>query len=181
MIRRSTWVILAILVGLILIAVIVSRRNSNQSPAITPTAFNNNLVSESIVEIVSVRFENDTDEYLELRRENNDGWILVNPEGEILDTSVIENAVTQFATTRILSELIPAPSRNATGLDKPGVVIHLGYLNGEKDTFIIGNKTQTDSGYYVLSGEDKVYVVTPSGIDSLVRIIDNPNFISEQK
>ena len=181
MIRRSTWVILGILLGLIFITIIVSKRKPNQSADITPTAFKNNLVSESIMEIVSVQIDNSTDEYLELSRENNDEWIITNPDGENLDKNVIENAVTEFATTRILSELIPAPSKNATGLDNPGYIIYLGYSNGDKDTFIVGNRTQTESGYYVLSGEDKVYVVTPSGVDSLARIIDNPPFLSEQK
>ncbi len=97
----------------------------------------------------------------------------------MVDTTALENAVTNFVTSRILSELDPAPPGQATGLDNPGYIVELGYLQNEMDTFLIGQKTQTESGYYIGTGDDRVFVVSVSGVEALVNLINNPPFLTE--
>jgi len=178
MIRRSTWFVILILAGLILAAVMISRRNVEQAANITPSITAETLVDKSFIEIKSVMIKKDTGEYIEVEKKGND-WVLVKPVDEMVDTTALENAVTNFVTSRILSELDPAPPEQATGLDNPGYIVELGYLQNEMDTFLIGQKTQTESGYYIGTGDDRVFVVSVSGVEALVNLINNPPFLTE--
>jgi hypothetical protein len=178
MIRRSTWFVIFILAGLILTALIISRSNIEQATNISPTITEKTLVDKSFIEIKSLMIKKDTGEYIEVEKKGND-WVLVKPVDELLDTTALENAVTNFVTSKILSELDPAPPGQATGLDNPAYIVELGYLQNEKDTFLVGQKTQTESGYYIGMGDDRVFVVSASGVEALVNLIDNSPFLTE--
>ncbi len=68
MIRRSTWFVILILAGLILAAVMISRRNVEQAANITPSITAETLVDKSFIEIKSVMIKKDTGEYIEVEK-----------------------------------------------------------------------------------------------------------------
>lgn len=179
MIRRSTWFVILVLASLILAVVMISRRNVEQAAIITPSITAETLVDKSFMEIKSLMIKKDTGEYIEVEKKGND-WVLAKPVDELVDITALENAVTNFVTSRILSELDPAPPGQATGLDNPAYIVELGYLQNEMDTFLVGEKTQTESGYYIGTGDDRVFVVSASGVEALVNLIDNPPFLTEE-
>jgi len=88
-------------------------------------------------------------------------WVASEPEGMKINQSKIGSityAVSSLDATKLIEE--NASDLAQYGLDKPAT-ISVKLENNEVKTVEIGNRTPSDSGYYVkLKGESKVYVIS---------------------
>ncbi|MFN2176907.1 MAG: DUF4340 domain-containing protein [Anaerolineales bacterium] len=180
MVRRSTWIVLAILVVLICIAILVGRRNAEQTEETTSTPPAKVLINKSSSDIKSLLIKKNTGESIEFEKNENNDWVFSDSNDQVVDNTVLENAITQFLTTSALSEINPAPPGQATGMDNPAYIIELRYSQGNLDSIQIGKQTQTESGYYLKTSENTIFVVNPSGVDAMINMINNPPVLSEE-
>ncbi len=105
-------------------------------------------------------------------------WLIQEAGNNIpADPEVVENAAAGIASLRILSRLDPAPDPASTGLAQPLYRFSFRMSSGSTIAFNVGQKTVTQSGYYVQTADGNVYVVAAFGIDALTGLADFPPYL----
>ena len=64
------------------------------------------------------------------------------------------------------------------GFDEPAYVITAEFEDGTTGTLEVGDLTPTNNGYYVRLNNDKMYIVSMTGIDSLTNLVNFPPYLS---
>ena len=77
---------------------------------------------------------------------------------------------------RIMTLLETSPEPSVVGLDVPSSTLELGFVSGKSHKIEVGNVSPTGSGYYVRFDGGKIYVISQSGIDALLKLLTAPPF-----
>jgi hypothetical protein len=89
----------------------------------------------------------------------------------------VEAAATSVKSLRILnSDLEGTP--DIFGLDQPAYVITIKFTGASEHVLEVGDKTPTNSGYYVRLDKGKMLVVSSDGIDSLLTLVQAPPYLN---
>jgi hypothetical protein len=110
----------------------------------------------------------------------NDTWICSNDSSKELDQDKVNELVNQFKSvtvSRVVEER--ASDLSQYGLDNPANSIQVTDADGNKTTYLIGNKNEVTNGYYIkLDNQDSVYIISgfpeefTKTIDDLVKTAD---------
>jgi hypothetical protein len=176
MIRKSTWVVLA-LFAVSLIAVFLWQRSKDRAVSLatpTPGATQTNYLFEFSGNIVALRLERVGDKSVEFRRDGQNQWILAWPEGIEIDSAAAETTISQLATLPIATVLEESPGLQATGLEPPVYRLLITLDNGDQVIANVGDSTPTGSGYYVLTGERRIYIVSKYSLEPILQLVDKP-------
>lgn len=114
---------------------------------------------------------------VELKKTNEDTWILVAPADGAADETRIQSAVSEIESLRILSKLESSPEKEMVGLERPSFYIKVTYEDGQQNLVMIGDATPTGSGYYVSLEGNPVWVVNKFGVDNLLELLKDPPII----
>jgi len=175
MIRKSTWIVLAVFV-LALAGAYWWQQNQEQkesqaTPEPEPNVF---LFDFGDAELSTVRLERVGDKAVELQRDAEVSWTALSPEQSgPLDSQSLESTLSQLAALSTLSQLDTPPGLAAIGLELPVYRIQVTLSDGRTLTAAVGKKTPTGSGYYVQADDKTVYVVNQFSLDSVLELIDN--------
>ena len=174
MVRRTTWIILVIFLGLLAFSLYWQNRNKYNQGEVTPSPVVQTLLDIGSDEISTLRIEDERGGAGEIKHVEGNGWILVVPKSEATDSNAVDGILNQFASLHVISTIEPAPPDDATGLENPEYKIHLQVNDGRQMIVNVGVQTATGSGYYVKVDDGFVKVVDKIGLEAVTNLIYQP-------
>lgn len=176
MIRRTTWVLVFVFVVLIGLTIFLQRREVSKplEPSPTPEI---SLLEMNEGDILKLSIEGNDTDLIEFELDESGQWALTEPAGGAVDSSIVNSVLSRLVTLKIVATIDPLPDFEVLGLANPDNKIRLATKHGTGTEIIVGNVTTTGSGYYVKLGDDKVFVVSISGIDTVTNLLENPPFL----
>ncbi len=176
MIRRTTWIILAVFVILLGVVWVFPRikgrlSSSSQATATPETKFLVNLDEKNIK---SLQAEDSAGKVVALGRDANGVWTLVEPAGKQIDLAAAESGVTQLLSLPITLTLEPAFDPASIGLNPAADIITLDLADGNKMVVKVGKLTPIKNGYYTQLNDGPVTVVNNYSLDAFLKMLDNP-------
>jgi hypothetical protein len=176
MIRRSTWIVLAIFVVLVGVYWFFQRQNENQAQSTTPTPSSQPVFVSGFETIQAVQLEDSTGKIVAIEKDSQGNWNLTKPEAGPADQDQSSTMVSQVSNLRSLAIIGTPPPLDAVGLDTPAYTVTIKTVDGSQQVANIGTLTPTSSGYYVEAEGGPLMVVTKSAIEGLVAYLENPPF-----
>ena len=177
MVKRQTWILLAVFVALIGLAFIWTgyqnnQRKSHPTASPTPEQF---LFTFDSAAVASLKLtDNTSGKSVMVSRDTAGQWVLVEPQAEFTDIASVEAAVTQLASLRVTSSLTNTQNPAEFGLDKPAYTITININGGGQLLAQVGSATATSSGYYVLAPGGALQIVNKYGLDAVFKLLTNP-------
>lgn len=176
MIKRSTWIIIAILVLAVGAYYLLQNRPSKATQA-TPTFTGNSyLVTQSDGVLQSIRIIDKNGNAFQMQKDLSKTWVITIPTSGVADQSSAAEAETQVSALRIVAVLETPPASKAAGLANPAYTLELGFASRTSHKIEVGDLTQTSSGYYVRYDDGKIYIISQPGIDALLNLLKAPPF-----
>lgn len=178
MLKRSTWVIL--IIALVLVAVLVfwqrtpgSREGQAEATPTTGAQLEFDFTSAEVSEAVIQNAQGDT---LILKRGSDGMWQLIQPEAEMTDSQVFEDALSQFLSPHTVSTISSSTALKDLGLEPAEYKIMLRLVDDREVVINVGKSTPTGSGYYVLnSGPNRsINIIGKFNIDTILDMIQEP-------
>lgn len=179
--NRNTTLALVIVFGLLLIYVLLIQRpkdeaTANATPTIAPTPSRvwnfdpQQVTGFGIVEIASGRS-------VTVTHKPEGGWQVTSPEDRPADEGQITTLLSQLAGLSV-STLITNPAElSAFGVLAPSYTLGVQFADGTRLQVSVGDKTPTDTGYYVLrDGETDVLVVGTGIFANVTQLLDTPPY-----
>ena len=173
MVRRTTWIFLAVLLVLVTGYFVFNRYKAQTASQSTPTPSSQAVFSFSLPEMQSIRLEDNQGRVVELEKVNG-AWSLVQPAAESTDADRASELATNLIQMRTISLLAQAPDWTAAGLDKPVYRVKVILADGSEQDLVTGTMTPTGSGYYAQLPGGKVAVVDQFSVESLAGYLDSP-------
>jgi hypothetical protein len=180
MIKRSTWILLAILM-LATGAYFYLKHRPVKSAEATPTApATSYLFTESDGPLASIRIYGRQANDIMLERNPSGVWTLVLPTPAPADQAQAGAAETQLGALEIVDVLQTLPALDTLGLTSPAHTIKVSFQNGIQHLLEVGDLAPTGSGYYVRFDNGKIYIISTSGIDALLNLLNNPPYVATE-
>ena len=174
MIRRTTWVLLGILVILLGVAWYLQRNQQSPGTEVTPSEQITYLFDSQGRTITGLRVADAEGKLVEIVRGVEASWVLNQPTGQEADVSKIETVISLLGSLQVLSTLEPSPPLDAIGLEPVAFQISVFYEDGAEQTIQIGEQTPTASGFYVKEPNGLVQIVESFGIQEILDLLTNP-------
>jgi hypothetical protein len=176
MVKRSTWIVLAIL-ALVIGVFFLVRGKSAQTGKLTPTPTQSSyLITPADGVLQSLRIYDNAGNNFRMQRDLSKAWVITAPTSGAADQGLAGGAETQAGALRILLALDSPPAPVSMGLIDAAHTMEMGFVNGKSHKIEVGNLTPTNSGYYVRFDGRKIYVISQSGIDALTNLLKAPPF-----
>jgi hypothetical protein len=177
MIKRPTWIVLALLAMLIgayfyLEAHPLKTAAATPTPAETEAGF---LIPKGDDVLTGIAITDAQGRAFQMRRDAAAAWTISLPRKSAADQARAEAAETQLFALGVTTTLETSPSPEALGLDPPAYTITLEFSSGKQQVLEMGGPTPTGSGYYVRT-EGKVYVVNQYSLDAVVNLLETPPY-----
>jgi hypothetical protein len=178
---RSTVVYLVILIALLgFFAYLRNREQPSADIEVTPEA----TLEETVYLFTaadglpaSIRITARSGEVVEVARDADNAWRLIQPFEGLAEQGSMEAAASQVTTMRIL-ESISEIDLDLVGLNDPDYTLEIQFDSGQERTINVGVVTPTETGYYVqdASGGD-VLIVSRSSLDPLIGLLTFPPYL----
>jgi hypothetical protein len=173
MIRRETWIVLALFLIALAGLLLWQRYGSpaEEEAESTETVEQKPLFDLEFAKLQSVRLQR-RNEAVEFERDDAGAWQIVSPEqDQPTDSESLESTLSQLET--VTGEPMEnAPEMAAMGLDQPAYRLLLTMEDGRQQTASVGKETPTGGSYYVLSSDGSVYLVSSYLLDPILGLID---------
>lgn len=177
MIKRPTWILLAVLVLMVGAYFVIKNRPPKTGQA-TPTALGNTfLITSADGTLQSLQITDTQGNKVRILRDLNKTWVITAPTSAVADQSLVSAAETQVGALRIVTTLDAPPDLGAMQLTKPAELIDLAFASGREHKLEVGGLTPTSSGYYVRFDGSKLYVISKDGIDALLNLLKAPPYV----
>jgi hypothetical protein len=179
MIKRSTWVVVALFAILLSAVLLLQRTDDDASEQALPTVGENQRSLFSLGEryIVGVQLVASDGRIGSYERNDAGVWTMVEPQVTEVESTKMDEFVTSITGLRTLAQMDPGISLMDVGLNPPRFTLKLTLDDGQTRAAYIGNLTPTGSGYYIQSEEAFVVIVGNSNVDPVLEILDNPPFL----
>ncbi len=175
MVRKSTWVLLVVLLGLVGLSLYLQTKKDGQLVAPTATSSMIPLFQGQSSDASSVRIENAAGDAVEISRSADGKWIVNAPSRADADQAAAEAAATQAAALRSLSTVRLAPA--VVGLDNPAYTLSIGFAGGAPShRLLVGFMTPIQDGYYAQLDNGAFQVVDKTGLDVLIGLLRAPPY-----
>ncbi len=179
MIRRNTWIVLALLVIAVGGAFYLNNRKSQQAASATPTASapgSGALFSAALGEPTDMIVKDTTGKTVEIARNASGQWVLKAPIQADANQGAAEAAATQVTSLKVLSTV--ELDLNVVGLDKPAYNMSFTFKDGSKHSLNVGSLTPIQDGYYASLDNGPVKIVDKAGIDALTQLLAQPPYLA---
>lgn len=174
MIRRSTWIVLAIFVVLVGVYWLIQRQPDSEPAAGTPTAAPQLVFITDLESIQAVRLEDSSGRAMQIEKDSQGNWSVSAPDSAEADQQRATNLVSQVSNLRSLTVVATPPAPEVVGLDEPAYTITITTADGGRQRAKIGALTPTSSGYYVEPGGGPLMVIAKGTLDGLLGNLDDP-------
>jgi hypothetical protein len=176
MVRRNTWIILIVLVGLIGFSFYLGQSKAKQAAAATPTSGPTALFDPSFGSPTDIRIANSSGDVVQIARDQSGKWVLKAPTAADANQASAEAAATQVGALRVLSSVDLGP--DVIGLDIPSFTITVTYNGGKTHTLLVGSETPIQNGYYAQLDGGHNQVVDKAGVDALTGLLSKPPYLA---
>ena len=178
MIRTSTVVYIILLLAL---AGVYYYLNNREQPAdieltVEPTSEIAYLFTVEQGAPTRIRIESQSGEMVEIARDEENGWALLEPVEAPAEQGAAEAAASQVTTMRIL-DTVPDVDPEIVGLAEPAYVLIVEFTGEVERTVDIGVITPTESGYYVRDEDGRVVIVSRSAVDAVLGLLTAPPYL----
>ncbi len=180
MIKHNIWVVLIVFMILLTTMVIWQGMEKGGEQEVSPTSTSSLLLPQlDVGKMVAFTLQRtDGNETLILERGESGQWVLKQPPAEITDVPTIEANFSQLASMRILSTPMLTSGLEDLGLMPPVYRILIQNQDGTQLLFNIGNETPTGSGYYVLTPDRRIVVVSKFALDTIIAMLNQPPMLT---
>jgi hypothetical protein len=174
MIRRGTWIVLAVFVGLLGVYLWWS-----QQPATAPegeaTPTPGPLWSVTAEQIQKIEVEGlEAGLQVVAQRQAGVGWAVIEPEGAVQDAGRVERAATWLLAPIPRAEIGPQEDLEPFGLAEPSYKVTVTLSGGTELVLEIGRETPTGGSRYVnFAGREGVLVFTQAGLDEVLGLLSD--------
>jgi hypothetical protein len=176
MVKRSTWLLLAIL-ALAIGAYYFLMKHPSKTTEPTPTATGNSfLLTQADGVLQSLRIYDQEGNTFQMQRDLSKIWVIIAPTSGVADQALADAAESQISALRVVTMLETQPDPSSIGLASPVDTLVVSFANGTSHKIEIGNMTPTGSGYYVRYDDEKIYVISQSGIDAILKLLNAPPY-----
>ena len=177
MIRTSTVVYIVLLLALVGAYFYLRSRQEPAEIELTaePTEVVSYLFSEESTPS-SIRIKSKAGDTVEVARDADNAWTLIQPLEAKADQAAAEAAASQVTTMRIL-DTVPDVDPEIVGLTDPEYILAVGFGDDGERSVEVGVITPTESGYYVRNTAGEIVIVSRSSIDALVGLLENPPYL----
>jgi len=176
MLRRSTIVALLVLLVLVGLAYYLQGPGKKAAVEATPTQSSQFLFSFNS-EITRLSISKPGANSVEMSKDPQGDWKLINPSTEATDSSQIQSAVTQLMSLRSSANLDMAPSLDSAGLSVPSYTVIITLADGSQEVINVGKETPTKGNYYIQIGNKGIFIVNKYSLDPLLKFVDSPPII----
>jgi len=176
MIRRNTWIVLVVLLGLVGFSFYLRDAKSRRAAGATPTSGPAPLFTAAEGAPTDIRIENSSGSAVELARDQDGKWVLKAPTQGDANQASAEAAATQVGALRVISDVQLAA--DVIGLDKPAYTLSVGFGEGKNHRLLVGSVTPIQSGYYVQLDGGQNQVVEKGGLDALLGMLTRPPYLA---
>lgn len=177
MIRRPTWILLAVFIGFLGAAWYWQKYQGKKveaEPSPTPQTL---LPDLNISTIREIKIDDSKGKQLFLQNISTGIWIMTQPERQAVDVEALTTKIQQLTYLTALSTLKTPPPDDQIGLVTPAFVITLTNQDGKVTVLNIGALTPTQDGYYIRL-DSKTYVVSKTDIDAVTDMLANPPILT---
>lgn len=178
MIRRSTWIFVAVFVGLLGIAVYLQRAGfleEEAEPLPTPRP---QLLNIDASLIRQIELESSEGERVILDKDAQGTWQLIEPAGkQIGNPTSLDAVINAIASLQALNALENAIAADAIGLAPAAYTLTVRTNDGRQLVLRFGSKTPTGSGYYVQNENGKLFVISTLNFDSVFKLLNDPTIL----
>jgi len=174
MIRRTTWIYLALFIALLVFAWYFQSSKEKAAAQVTPTPGTQSLFNIEESSIKSLKIQDNQGKIVALGRDEKGLWSLTEPKADMTDISQAESAVSQLVSLTVLSSVDPAPSADVTGLNPADYTVTIDFNDGTKKVLLVGKVTPIQNGYYSQLDGGPVDVVNKYGMDAFLKLLNNP-------
>ena len=174
MIRRTTWIYLALFIALLVFAWYFQSSKEKAAAQVTPTPGTQSLFNIEESSIKSLKIQDNQGKIVALGRDEKGLWSLTEPKADMTDISQAESAVSQLVSLTVLSSVDPAPSGDVTGLNPADYTVTIDFNDGTKTVLLVGKVTPIQNGYYSQLDGGPVDVINKYGMDAFLKLLSNP-------
>lgn len=174
MVRKSTWILIVVLLGLVGLSLYLQKQKGSQSAETATPSSRLPLFSAETGQPSVVRIENAAGDAVELARDSGGKWVLRAPSASEADQAAAEAAATQVGALRSLSTVKLAPA--VIGLDKPAYTLTISFNKAGTHQLRVGSQTPIQDGYYSQLDDGPYQVVDKSGLDVLIGLLKAPPY-----
>lgn len=176
MVRKNTWTLL-IVFAVLLAATLFWQRAKISSPSVataTPTSLSTTRTSlfdfsGRTVQRIHIKSQGKD---LILERNLDGKWVFITPKVGDADSALLESTMQQFLSLPIISSPELTASLEDIGLSPAVSTIVATLDDGKQVTVNVGKATTTGTGYYVLTNDRTIYIVSKFGLDSILGMVD---------
>ena len=123
----------------------------------------------------SIRIESKAGDVVEVARDADNAWALVQPIEAPADQAAAEAAASQVTTMQIL-DTIPDVDPEIVGLTDPEYTMTINFTSEVERKVEIGVITPTESGYYARDTNGDIVIISRSSVDALLGLLTNPPY-----
>ena len=176
MVKRQTWILLALFLALAGFAIYLKYNPKSDAPDADATQFATEAPVEFLFPadegtVTSLLIESREGKIVGVERGKN-AWVLTQPFETEADPTSVEEAASQVAALTVLSRL--ELDLAAAGLKSPAYTVTVGFSSGNFFIAQVGDETPTGTGYYVRKEDGSVLVIDKYGMDALLNLLEYP-------
>ncbi len=174
MIRKNTWITLAVFAGVLIAALAIGRLRQDEAVP-TPVPAPNPLWAVESTDIVGLTVEDlQAGTILQLERDPEDLWRIVLPESLPADPSRVERAMSWLAAPTPRAELLDELDLAAFELDEPHYRVEIVLASGERHEFEVGRQAPTGDSHYVSTpGRTGVQIMSIVGLNEVLTLAND--------
>jgi hypothetical protein len=174
MIRRSTWIMLLIFVAVLAGGLVWSRRAQTDAGGPLPTP--ESLWSYAEEDVQGLRIEDlKAGKVIEVRRDPDVAWRMIQPDEEPADAGRVEQAVTWLRSPNVSRVLTGQKDLEPFGLADPATRVTLLLQNGSTQSFDVGAPTGIAGSTYIrVAGGDDIQVVSGYSLEDVTGLLEDP-------
>ena len=124
----------------------------------------------------SIRIESKAGDIVEVARDADNAWAVIQPIEARADQASAEAAASQVTSMQIL-DTIPDVDLDIVGLTDPEYTLTIKFTNDVERKVEIGVITPTESGFYVRNVNGAIVIISRSSVDALLGLLTNPPYL----
>jgi hypothetical protein len=179
MVKRQTWILLALFAALAGFAIYQKYNPRSVAPdadatppaTVAPVEF---LFPAEEGVVTSLLIESREGKTVGVERADN-AWVLTQPVEAEADPTSVEEAASQVTALTAMSRLELDPA--AAGLKSPAYTVTVGFSSGKFFIAQVGDETPTGTGYYVRKEDGSILVINKDGMDAMLNLLLFPPFL----
>lgn len=175
--RRSTWVALLVLViaGAALFYMSREKQVVEEMAESFPTLPVRTVFGDLDGAVNRIEIRSASGKTVEMALNMQGSWDIILPFKGAAGGGVMEAAITQLNAMRFTNEVQDLALKDL-GLDRPEYILTLHLKDGDQHLIEVGDRTPSQSGYYVRVDGTRLLVVEADAIDSLLIMFEQPPY-----